>query len=287
MKLALFGLLSLVAVHAHGATAYDALGTVGKQRGEKLLDQVTEVRGINGAPQPKEWLIIVADKEARGGVREFGVQGTKIGAERAPVGREPGQLMNMNQLNLDSDGAHTVAEREAKKAGFEYDYVDYTLRAGTRGGAPIWEVRLVDQQSGNFTLMTIAADKGTLLSVEGADKSSRRDTPPPPPDADQPGKRKDERPPANDRGSENTLERAGAKVGNFFERVGRHMDRRGRQIGDRFHNFFTGDNRDTAGPRPPRNPEPAPPKPPKTEPAPPKPSPARDANGTEYYRPRD
>jgi hypothetical protein len=73
------------------------------------------------------------------------------------------------------------------------------------------------------------------------------------------------------------------------------MERRFRQIGDKFHNLFTGDNRDTAGPHHPRDdysdpnfvrprdyqePEP------QTQ-RPPQPRTYRDANGTEYARPRD
>jgi hypothetical protein len=280
MKIALFTLLCLAAVSAFGATAYDALGAIGKQRGEKTLDQVTEVRGINGAPQPKEWLVIMADREARGGVREFGVQGARIANERTPAGRVAGSLMNMNQLNLDSDGAYTIAEREAKKAGFEYDYADYVLRAGTRGGAPIWELRLVDQQSGDTGTIVIAADNGTLLSADGLTKSNRPGGPEPRP----PVAREDRRQPENgERGD--GLQRTGDKLNRFFDRVGRHMDRRGRQIGDTFHNLFTGDNRRTAGPH--SNQEEEEPRSSRAEPAPQKPRSNRDDRGTDYYRPRD
>jgi hypothetical protein len=40
----------------------------------------------------------------------------------------------------------------------------------------------------------------------------------------------------------------GVRVNSFFDRVGRHFDRRGRQIGDAFHNLFSSEKRHTAGP---------------------------------------
>jgi|GEM_PF-1040156 len=289
MKSALFVLscLLLSALGGHAATAYAALEMVGKQRGEKLLDQVTEVRGISGSPQPKEWIIAITDKDARGGVREFGVMGGKIGSERTPAGKIPGAPMNMNQLNLDSDGAQTVAEREAKKAGFAYDYIDFVLHAGTRSGSPVWELHLVNERTGDTGTLILAADKGTVLSAEGLTNGAG--APPPPAEVDPRrqanGAQRPQKPPAQG----NFFQRTGDSIGNFFDRAGNHLERRGRQIGDAFHNAFTGDKRNTAGPHHEGD---APPPPPART-APPAPAGAgappvyRDANGTEYYRPRD
>jgi hypothetical protein len=172
--------------------------------------------------------------------------------------------MNMSQLNLDSDGVHTVAEREAKKVAFAYDHASYTLRAGSKGGSPVWEIRLTDEQSGNTASLHIAATTGNILSTDGL--VNRRKTvvaapapapapvpapvpAPAPRYQPDPGER-DVRPaprgvtPAIRQASDDTnefLDRAGNRIGN-------HMARRGRQIGDFFHNLFTGDRRDTAGP---------------------------------------
>jgi hypothetical protein len=284
MKSALFALICFLAstLGVRAGTAYAALELVGKQHGEKILDQIMEVRGVSGAPQPKEWIICVVDKDARGGVREFGVQGTKITSERTPVGRGVTAPMNMNQLNLDSDGAQTVADREAKKAGFEYDYADYVLHAGTRGGTPVWELNLVDEKSGSVATLLLAADKGTILSAEGLDKA--RPVPPAPeedPRRQASGDPRQARPSA--RG--NFFQRAGDSMNHFFDRVGNHLERRGRQIGDTFHNAFTGDRRHSAGPHHLDDEEPAP----VAGPAPSAPPPRtyRDPNGTENTRPRD
>ncbi len=304
-------LLYILAAPAFAATAYDSLGALGKQRGDGTLDRVTEVRGTGGAPQPRSWFIVTQDKEARGGVREFEMQGSKIAGERTPAGRALGTTMNMSKLNLDSDGAHTVAEKEAKKSGFAYDHADYALRAGTHGGSPVWEVRLVDERSGDVGTLTIAADSGNLLTADGLKKSGDRTAPPTPAVANnterverpvasdniKPKAWNDPRPQSTGRSPSEGFQRAGDKVSNFFERAGTHMNMRFHQLGDKIHNKVTGDNRDsTSRFRTPEEeedaPEPAPAPAPQPQPKPksqpqPQPRTYHDANGTEYYRPRD
>jgi hypothetical protein len=183
-----------------------------------------------------------------------------------------------------------VAEREAKKAGFTYDYVDYVLHAGTRSGAPVWELHLVDEKTGDTATLILAADKGTVLSAEGLTKGHA--TPPPPAAVDphrQANHEGNQRPPQTQT-QPNFFQRAGESVNHFFDRMGNHLERRGRQIGDKVHNTFTGDNRDSAGPHHAGDPEPRttpPPPPPNPQQQPPPSRVYRDANGTEYLRPRD
>ena len=255
-------LLAFASQSVRATTAYEALRILGKQRGEAVLDTVTEVRGLRGAPQPGSWKIIANDSKSRSGVKEFDVQGTKLLGEKSPASRTAGAPMNMSQLNLDSDGAQQIAEREAKKVGFAYDHADYTLRAGTHGGSPIWEIRLVDARSGSAATMNLAATNGKILGTEGFVKRPREivRTPPPP---EQPPYRPpvvaDRRPTPDERSDERYEEPArrdtaddaaplGERVNKFFDRVGRHFERRGQQIGDTFHNIFSSDKRHTAGP---------------------------------------
>jgi hypothetical protein len=267
MRTALFGLLvALSTVPAWAAgTAYDALRVVGKQRGEAAIAHVVELSGREGAPQPGRWKVISADSAARGGIREIDVEGTRITGERTPNGRTIGAPINLGQLNLDSEGAHTMAEREAKKANFAYDHVNYSLRTGGRAGAPIWELQLVDTRAGATAVVRISADTANLLSLQGLE-GRQGATPPPPPDEPparvvetsrpapeshreppmQGGSREEyyrERNVASDNPVNDTV------VGRFFNRMSRHMDRRHHQIGDAFHNLFTGDNRNSVPPK--------------------------------------
>ena len=91
------------------------------------------------------------------------MQRGKIISERTPNARSVGAPMNFNQLNLDSEGAFTIADQEAKKTQLTFDRVDYALKSGTNGGAPVWELELFETRSGPVGLITIAADSGTVL----------------------------------------------------------------------------------------------------------------------------
>ena len=266
MRTALLAIfLALASQSVRAATAYEALRILGKQKSEALLDKVTEVRGTRGTPQPRDWKIFVNDSKSKSGVKEFDVQGTKLLGEKSSASRGTGSPMNMSQLNLDSDGAHQIAEREAKKAGFAYDHADYTLRTGTHGGSPIWEVRLVDARSGSAATLNLAATTGKILGTEGLVKHPRevaRVSPPPPPEPPRyqppvvaerrprPDERYEEPQPREyaPRESSDEAPPLGERVNKFFNRVGNHFERRGRQIGDTFHNIFSSDKRHTAGP---------------------------------------
>jgi hypothetical protein len=284
MKALLCGLFSLSAMAGlQAATAYEALRVVGKQKGDASLDRVIEVRATRGVPAPGVWKVVVADQDARGGIREFDVKGTALTGDRTPPTAPNGQALNMNQLNLDSDGAYTVAEREAKKSGFAYDYVNYTLRSGGREAAPVWEIRLVDEQNGNTALLSMGADNGKLLASEGLNKASA-----PPRIAENPRAAREEEgeemepEPGEDvviqerrveerrREREVEVDKPGNKMTRFFDRAGRHIGGAFQKFGDKLDRTF--------GSPPPRRVE--------RRSTPPPPS-KRDRNGTEYYRPRD
>lgn len=266
MRKALLAFAVLLASQAaRAATAYEALQTLGKQKGEAVLDNVTEVRGEKGAPEPRTWKITAKNTGGRPGGKEYSVQGKQITSERAAS--PAGAAMNMNQLSLDSDGAHTVAERQAKKAGFAYDHANYTLRAGTKSGSPVWEVRLTDEKSASAGRVNISATTGNVLSSDGLTNRPKpvaaakpvpgaepepyvapapRYQPAPAPRYEPEPQYREERIASG--GTTPGIQRAGDQAGQFFDRVGNHMNRRGHQIGDFFHNIFTGDRRDTAGP---------------------------------------
>ena len=110
--------------------AYTALRLVGKSRGEDTLKHIVELRGQHGAPQPAVWKIVLDDPHARGGIREIEVQSGKIVGERTPLEHDAASPMALAQLNLDSEGAFTVANQEAQKLNKSFDHVDYVLQSG-------------------------------------------------------------------------------------------------------------------------------------------------------------
>jgi hypothetical protein len=232
--LVLFGaaLFAIVArVHA-ADTAYSALRVFGKREGEEALHHVIELRGKGGTPQPSTWKITVEDSRARGGVREVEVRGGKLAGERTPVGRDAGATMNFNALNLDSDGAFTVANQEAEKRGIPFERIDYTLSSGA-GGAPLWIVELYEGRSNRVGTVRVAADSGAIVEQSfGPDRRYAEDRAYV--ENDRP------RPVDGDREYRGEERGPGEEIGAFFKRVGRHFQKRGRQLS----NFFTGKDGD-------------------------------------------
>ena len=161
------GLFLLAAsVRAEENTAYTALRLIGNQRGEETLKQVLAISGESGNPQPGMWTVVLDDPAARGGVRELQIVSGQIASERTPVSSElaGGKTIDLNQLNLDSDGAYQVAEEEAKKNGASFDRASYRLSVDLDTGKPVWVVDLLDSQRQDVGIVKVAADNGTLVS---------------------------------------------------------------------------------------------------------------------------
>jgi hypothetical protein len=215
-------------------TAYSALRVLGKRDGQDILNHVVELRGHDGMPQPSVWKIVIDDPRARGGVRELEVQHGKIVSERTPTHPSGSGAMNFNQLNLDSEGAFTVANQEAQKTNVFFDHVDYLLKAGTGGGAPVWELDLSDGKHGRVGSVEIAADSGTVLRRQldmhrpaDDDHAYLDDHHNPPPQYS-----------SRDSGDEG-YSRPGEpfrNVPDFFHRLGNRFKKREHQL----ENFFTG-----------------------------------------------
>lgn len=152
------------------STAYDALMVVGNQFNRAAIKRVISVTGVDGDPQPVEWTVLIADRNAAGGVREFQVAAGRIVANRTPSGQTTGTAegatINTGQLNLDSSGAFTVASYTADKAHTNFDYVSYTLRTNDNG-TPVWIVTLQDQARNPLGTIHISANRGNVTRVEG------------------------------------------------------------------------------------------------------------------------
>ncbi len=246
MKIQLLALCTLLAPFAATAadTAYTALRVVGKKDRENL-NRVLEVRGRNGIPQPEVWKITVEESAARGGLREFDVQRGRIIAQRTPTSRSYGGVMNFGQLNLDSDGVFTIVNQETQEQGIVFSRLEYLLKSGTGGGAPVWQVDLFDG-SRSTGRMTIAADSGAVLD-RNFQSGGARDLQP------RTTRRKNDEPTSgSDRDFVNSEERdlppvssgryseRGEKfrsVEDFFHRLGQRFERRS----DQLKKFFVGD----------------------------------------------
>ena len=228
------------------ATAYTALRVVGKKVGSDALNRVVEMRGRNGSPQPAVWKITLSDPASRGGIREVEVQRGQVISERSPVSRGAlGEKMDFSRLNLDSEGVFTIVDQETKKTGQTFDRLDYTLRSGSGGGAPVWTVEIYDGRRGKVGNMLLAADSGAVLEqsasrIPSGDVASDRDyvrgnTPPPVAQEDNVYReRQQERRYSDERYSQPGEPFRG--LGDFFHRFGKRVVRHGEHL----ENFFTG-----------------------------------------------
>jgi hypothetical protein len=228
-------LVSSSVAFADADTAYKALRVFGKARGEGVLNQVVELRGRSGMPQPQVWKITAADPRARGGLQEAEVQRGKIISERTPTAKgSAGVPMDLNKLNLDSDGAFTVADQEMRQGDIPFDRVDYLLRASGGGQAPVWTLDLYEAGA-KVAQIRIAADSGAVVDMQ-------RLTAPGPTSGTYRSDRDyvdgTQQPPQ--RGGDTRYSDTGESfrgVDDFFHRLGKRFERRGKQL----KGFFSGD----------------------------------------------
>lgn len=148
-------------------TAYEALRALRSARGDAILSQLVEVSGTGGAPQPGEWVILLKDPVARGGVREIKIVNGNIVSERTPlrgfssVSDMP--VIDFSRLNLDSDGAFRLANQEAIRKKIGFDSIDYSLR-GQAGGPPVWSLKLYNYLGTQVGDLEVSAESATVKS---------------------------------------------------------------------------------------------------------------------------
>lgn len=151
-------------------SAYEALRVIGTQLNRQMVNRVISVTGVDGDPQPRAWKILVADRNANGGVREIVVEDNRVVSQRVPnrsvVGSTQGATINTAKLNLDSTGAYSVASHTAHTSHVTFSSTSYTLRTDDRGN-PIWIVTLADRSNRPVGTIHIRASDGRVSRVEG------------------------------------------------------------------------------------------------------------------------
>lgn len=151
-------------------SAYEALRVIGTQLNREMVNRVISITGVDGNPQPQVWKILVADRNAAGGVREIVVEDNRIASQRVPnrsvVGTTQGATVNTARLNLDSTGAYSVASHTAETSHVTFAFVSYTLRTNDRG-IPVWIVTLEDRSRRPLGTIHIKANDGRVTRVEG------------------------------------------------------------------------------------------------------------------------
>jgi hypothetical protein len=144
--------------------AYDALRSVGRTKGDALLANLVEMRGVDGDPQPRRWTLSFKDDTARGGIREFVVSSTGIDSERTPLrpAAAGAAAMAAPALKLNSTGAFDAANREAARSKIAFSSANYELR--DRSGRPVWRVQLFEAGGSEVGNIEFSARDGTIVS---------------------------------------------------------------------------------------------------------------------------
>lgn len=172
------GILLALIAPLGAVTAYEALQLLRTTRGDTVMASLAEVRGESGQPQPQAWTIIMNDPTARGGIREFVVNSREILSERTPLrGAAAGGTatpIDFARLNLDSDGAFSVTERQAVAKELGFNSVGYTLQTDASSGAPVWELRLSDYMGAPVGSIRISAENAKTLSSLRVDPDARQ-----------------------------------------------------------------------------------------------------------------
>jgi hypothetical protein len=151
-------------------SAYEAMRTIGTQLNRQAVNRVVSVTGVDGDPQPRSWKILVEDKNAAGGVREYVIEDNRIVSQRVPnrsvAGSTQGATIDTAKLNLDSTGAYAVAAHTAETSHITFSLTSYTLRTDDRGN-PVWVVTLADRSNRPVGTIHIRASDGRVKRVEG------------------------------------------------------------------------------------------------------------------------
>lgn len=235
-------------------TAYTALRLVGKELGADSLGRIVAVGGREGVPQPFVWRITLAPKAdgTGNGARELEVAGGRIVANRpARPGAAAGErTIDLKNLNLDSSGAFTTADAEARRLRVPFSALNYDLRADpAAGNRPAWTVQLLDGDHRPLGTLLLAATDGAQLRATGqlaggggttgrrsavvastssSSPSSTEEPPSPPPAAEarvsSRRSRTSEEPPRRQREPRREQEPVETD-GGFLERAGRTLDR--------------------------------------------------------------
>ncbi len=165
LLLAACGLVPAVHAQALGQlSAYDALKIVGAEKGDAVLANIVEIRGVDATPQPLRWTLSFQDDSARGGIREYVVAAKGIIAERTPLRPATGSggVMAATGLQLNSTGAFDAANREATAKRLGFSTLNYRLE--NKNGTPVWLVELYDVDGSGVGSVEISAKDGTLVS---------------------------------------------------------------------------------------------------------------------------
>ncbi len=157
----LFGLWPLLlGSSSSGAddTAYTALRLVETRYGADALDRVVQLRGDGGA-----WKVYLLDSASSSEATEVWVRNGRVIDVSKVANRVAPAPLNLNELNLDSDGALATV-KQYTAASLAEESVTLTLSSMSDLNLPVWTATWRNKGDANVSTMYIAANTGSVLT---------------------------------------------------------------------------------------------------------------------------
>jgi hypothetical protein len=148
-------------------TALDALSAFKIKTGREKVTGLVEVRGVNGAPTPLVWHVVILDARSPTKLEEFSIRGPRVD-DRGPnreyyPEREPAGVFDLAKVEVDCAGAFRIADREAGTAMVGFDFIDYRLRCREFSDEPVWILTLRATDGDLKGTVTLSAKNGKVL----------------------------------------------------------------------------------------------------------------------------
>lgn len=153
---------------AAGGTALDALKLLPKEQRAR----VARIEARDGAPEPERWYILVHDRSAASGLKEFVVADGAIVAERG-VSQFAESLASEQvfgeSVRFDSDRAARIVQQYAQVNDVTAATIAYQLRKDGPTAVPLWRLTCFNAIGRDVGSLTITATKGVVISHQGFD----------------------------------------------------------------------------------------------------------------------
>jgi len=180
LRMVLVLLIPLSLVAADGDSSFSWLRAM---EGRPYADtaKIVEVRGDRADPFPREWIVLLNDSSARGGVREITIAGGKIASERTPLRGQSETIgllpMERGKLSFGADGVFRLVQQEAVRSKVGFHWLDYVLRGDPGSKVPVWQVRLYDHMGASIGSMAVSAQDGTIVRALQVESVARPESP--------------------------------------------------------------------------------------------------------------
>jgi hypothetical protein len=169
-KLALAGTFLALAAMAHGAESVTALGAL-RLLPKGQTKNLARIEGIEGTPAPERWHILVHDKEAENGVREYVIAGGAVVASRTVSQFAPSlaesDIIPAENIKFDSSRAAQIAQDYAMANKMMPASINYRLCKQGSDAAPLWRVACLDEEGRELGVLVLTAEKGNVVSHDG------------------------------------------------------------------------------------------------------------------------